>query len=83
MKHTPSQEEKRAILDAVCTPLEKEAPVRSGEIWHCSHTRKCGWKGRFEELLEVPAMAISGLRATKGVCPKCGNGVFYVRTAKP
>lgn len=27
MKHTPSEEEKRAILDAVFTPLQRESPV--------------------------------------------------------
>jgi hypothetical protein len=32
MKRTPTEEEKKAILDAVFAPLEGEPPVRSSEM---------------------------------------------------
>jgi len=52
------------------------------EIWSCDHTRKCGWEGRQDDLLQVPDRAM-GPGVTQGVCPKCGNDEFYVREPIP
>jgi len=58
--------------------------MSEAEIWHCAHTRKCGWKGPYEGLLQLPdTEMVRGVKATKGVCPKCGNDSFYVRKPIP
>jgi len=56
--------------------------VGEAEMWICCHTRKCGWEGRQEQLLQVPHREL-GPGAAKGVCPKCGSEEFYVREPIP
>lgn len=49
------------------------------ELWHCGHTRKCGWVGRATELVEVPAGKGWPETATRSSCPRCGSVTFYIR----
>lgn len=45
------------------------------DLYVCSHTRKCGWRGSYAQLSSRP----SGSNCTRQICPKCGNHEFYVR----
>lgn len=47
------------------------------EYWQCSHTRKCKWVGKYEELDRVPDKEAPEIM-TNNCCPKCGNLEFYV-----
>lgn len=49
------------------------------EIWLCSHTKKCGWKGQEQDLVYIPTRKYKSINSTTGTCPKCGNKTFYVR----
>lgn len=55
------------------------------EDWICCHTRKCGWRGKHDELVQVrdhSSAVARALRRSVGTCPKCGHDKFYVRKPK-
>lgn len=73
-------------LSSPVTAIETNSasPGHTEELWVCGHTKKCGWKGKKEEILHVPIPAksklfVKGLNASQSSCPKCGNHEFYVR----
>jgi hypothetical protein len=53
--------------------------VKTVEVWHCTHTRKCGWQGSESQLRQVHDTRFKGVHSTVGQCPRCGNKTFYVR----
>lgn len=42
----------------------------------CTRVRKCKWRGRFSELVQVPSKRY-GQGVTDGSCPRCGGKEFY------
>lgn len=52
------------------------------DVYVCGHTKKCGWKGFNRELIQVPDVKFNkqhNIKSTRGTCPKCGCGEFYIR----
>lgn len=52
---------------------------RQPEEIECCHTRKCGWRGMWADLISIPSKsrAFRGLSVSDNTCPGCGGKEFY------